>query len=77
MQAVITERQRRTLTISEAAQELGMSESKVRQWVRTGTLPSVQLSGHGGRILIPRAALERILEDALGTPALPAGGTAS
>ena len=47
-----------TLTVSEAAQALGLSRNSCYQAVETGTLPSLRI---GKRILIPRFALERLL----------------
>ena len=62
--ALTQRRERLTLTIAEAADELGVSETKVREWVRAAKLPALQLGGRGGKILIPRAGLERLLEGA-------------
>ena len=47
-----------TLTVSEAAQTLGLSRNSCYQAVETGALPSLRI---GKRILIPRFALERLL----------------
>lgn len=46
------------ITVSEAADLLGISRSTAYECVRTGELPSVRLAG---RILIPRQRLEAFL----------------
>lgn len=50
-----------TLTVQDTAQMLGLSRNSVYQGVLTGEIPHVKV---GKRILIPRAALERMLESA-------------
>ena len=47
-----------TLTVQEAATLLGIGRNSAYEAIKTGTLPSVQI---GRRILVPRAALERML----------------
>ena len=49
---------RLTLTVQEAATLLGIGRNSAYEAIKTGTLPSVQI---GRRILVPRAALERML----------------
>jgi excisionase family DNA binding protein len=49
------------LTTAEAALILRRSVPQVRAYVRAGSLPSVRLAEEG-RILIPRAALDKLLE---------------
>ena len=51
--------ERLTVTVTEAAELLGISRGMAYECVRTGELPSVRL---GGRILIPRRKLEDLLE---------------
>jgi excisionase family DNA binding protein len=51
--------QRRTLTIDEAARELGISKSSAYEAARTGELPTIKI---GKRILVPVVALERMLQ---------------
>ena len=46
-------------TVKEAAAALGVSAWTIREEIRTGRLESVRL---GTRILIPRRALERLVE---------------
>ncbi len=46
------------VSVTEAARLLGVGRTLAYRCVRTGELPSVTL---GGRILIPRSALERIV----------------
>ena len=48
---------RLTLTVTEAAQLLGIGRGTAYECVRTGELPSIKL---GGRIVIPQRALEAI-----------------
>jgi excisionase family DNA binding protein len=47
------------VTVPEAAEMLGISRNFAYQLVREGKLPSIRF---GKRILIPRAALEKMLE---------------
>lgn len=51
----------RTLTVEEAAQELGISRYLAYEQARTGQLAGVTVLRVGRRLLIPRAALERVL----------------
>ena len=51
--------QRRTLTIDEAARELGISKASAYEAARTGELPTIKI---GKRILVPVVALERMLQ---------------
>jgi excisionase family DNA binding protein len=50
---------RQTLTVEEAARTLGCGRNAAYQAVRRGEIPAIRL---GRRILIPRVALERLLE---------------
>ena len=47
------------LTVEEAAGMLRISRGLAYEMVRTGRLPSIRL---GRRLLVPRSALERMLE---------------
>ena len=49
---------RLTFTVEETAQLLGLSRGLAYEAVRNGEIPSIRI---GRRILIPRVALERIL----------------
>ena len=51
--------QRLTLTVDEAAQALGLSRNSCYQAAETGAIPSIRI---GKRILIPRFALEKLLD---------------
>lgn len=51
--------QKRTLTVEEAGQYLGICRTAAYEQVRSGVIPSVRI---GKRYLIPVAALERLLE---------------
>ena len=60
--------QRATLTVTQAAAVLGISRALAFECVRTGRLPAVKM---GRRILVPRVALERLLD--VGGPRLDDG----
>jgi excisionase family DNA binding protein len=47
-----------TFTVEEAAKLLGVSRGSAYEAVRRGELPSIRV---GKRILVPRAALERLV----------------
>jgi excisionase family DNA binding protein len=51
--------ERRTLSVPEAAKALGIGLSCAYEAARTGDLPTVKI---GKRILVPTAALDRLLE---------------
>ncbi len=51
--------ERLTLTVKEVQKLLGLSRGLVYQAIETGEIPSVRV---GRRILIPKAALIRLLE---------------
>ena len=51
--------ERLTVTVTEAADLLGISRGMAYECVRTGDIPSVRLRG---RILIPRRKLEALLD---------------
>lgn len=53
---------RLTLTIDEAAEMLGVSRDTVYRAVRAGQIPTLKLGAR--RLVIPRAAFERMLEQA-------------
>lgn len=52
--------ERLTLTVEEAAKLLGIGRNLAYEMARRGELPALHL---GRRILIPRHALERLLEE--------------
>lgn len=60
--------QRPTLTVEEAAVYLGVSRASAYNAARAGQLPTVRV---GRRLLVPTAALRRMLE--LGEPSREAG----
>ena len=62
--------ERLTVTVTEAAEILGVSRTSAYELVRAGTLPSVRL---GRRILIRRTTLEELVGSALPEPPLPEG----
>ena len=51
---------RLTLTVNEAAKMLGISRGLAYEMVKMGKIPSVHF---GKRVLIPRSALAKLLED--------------
>jgi excisionase family DNA binding protein len=51
---------RATMTVEEAAAYLGIGRSAAYEAARSGDLPVIRL---GRRLLVPRAALERMLAD--------------
>lgn len=55
------EPERLTLTVEEAAGLLGISRNLAYELVADGRLPSIRL---GRRVLVPRQALYRLLDDA-------------
>ena len=58
---MIKKTEKLTLTVDEAAQALGLSRNSCYQAAETGAIPSIRI---GKRILIPRFALERLLDGA-------------
>lgn len=52
--------QRRTVTVPEAARELGISRAKAYELARLGELPGVIKLGH--RYVVSRTALDRVLD---------------
>jgi excisionase family DNA binding protein len=50
--------QRATLTVEDAAEVLGIGRSAAYEGVRRGEIPSLRI---GRRLVVPRAALERLL----------------
>ena len=55
------ERERLTLSVEEAGRLLGISRALAYELVARGELPSLRL---GRRIVVPRRALERLVDDA-------------
>jgi len=51
---------RLVLSVKEARQQLGLSRGLMYDALRSGQIPSIRI---GRRILIPRAGLERLLEE--------------
>ena len=61
----------KTLTIEEAAQELGISRNGAYQAAGRGELPTIRI---GRRLLVPRAALAQMLGTVEPDPALSVEG---
>jgi excisionase family DNA binding protein len=51
---------RATLTVTEAAKLLGIGRQLAYEGVKTGQIPVIKV---GRRLLVPRAAVEKLLED--------------
>ena len=60
----MTKEHRRTLSVPEAGQELGIGRNQAYNAARSGEIPTIRI---GGRLLVPRAAFERLLDQG-GTP---------
>jgi excisionase family DNA binding protein len=52
---------RQTLKIEEAAKILGISRNTAYEAVKSGQVPTLKI---GRRLLVPRAALDRLLDSA-------------
>lgn len=63
--------ERLTVTVTEAAEILGVSRTSAYELVRAGTLPSVRL---GRRILIRRTTVEELVGSVLPNPPSGEGG---
>ena len=51
--------ERATLSVHETAEWLGLNVKSVYAGIRAGQIPSVRI---GGRVLVSKAALERLLD---------------
>jgi excisionase family DNA binding protein len=51
--------ERATITVEQAAKRLGVGRNQAYEAVKSGELPSLKI---GRRILVPRLALEKLLE---------------
>jgi excisionase family DNA binding protein len=60
--------QRLTLTVEEAASALGISRSFAYEAISKGEIPCIRI---GKRILVPKIALEKMLESPRGTAPEP------
>jgi excisionase family DNA binding protein len=54
-------KERKTLTVTEAAKALGICRNKAYEAARSGEIPTIKI---GKRLLVPLAALERMLQGA-------------
>lgn len=54
------EEERLTLTVKEAAKLLGIGRQLAYERVKTGEIPVIKI---GRRLLVPRRALEKLLEE--------------
>jgi excisionase family DNA binding protein len=55
--------QRRTVTVEQAAEMLGISRGSAYTLAKSGALPTVRL---GRRLLVPKAAMDRLLGETPG-----------
>lgn len=53
--------QRQTYTVSEVAKILGIGRNTAYEVCRNGEIPTIKI---GGRILIPRSAIDELLDGA-------------
>lgn len=53
--------EKKTLTVPEAGKTLGIGRSAAYEAARTGQLPTIRI---GRRLLVPSAALDRLLQGA-------------
>jgi len=53
--------EKQTYTVPQAGEVLGIGRSAAYQGVHTGEIPSIKI---GNRIVIPKAALDRMLNEA-------------
>ena len=63
LQLLAQAQQRSTLTVEEAAEMLGLSRAFAYEAVNRGEIPAIRI---GRRILVPKVALERLLNSADG-----------
>lgn len=60
-----TEHAQRTMSVTQAAEVLGISRTTAYECVRTGDLPALRL---GGRIVVPTQAIDDLLARASAPP---------
>jgi excisionase family DNA binding protein len=65
--------ERKTLSVEEAAEALGIGRTLAYEAVRRGEIPTVRI---GRRLLVPRAALDHLLAAALSADGHLPGGEA-
>lgn len=58
--------ERKTLTVEEAGRVLGLGRSAAYNAAKRGQLPTLRI---GHRVLVPRAALDRLIDAATVAPA--------
>jgi excisionase family DNA binding protein len=58
----IVEAERLTMSVTEAAEVIGISRAHAYEMVRVGRIPSIRL---GRRVVVPRKALEKFLDAAV------------
>ena len=55
----LAEAQRRTLSLEQAARQLGISRSSAYSYASDGLIPTIKL---GTRLLVPKAAFEKLMK---------------
>ena len=55
----LAEAQRRTLSVEQAACQLGISRSSAYSYASDGLIPTIKL---GTRLLVPKAAFEKLMK---------------
>jgi excisionase family DNA binding protein len=58
-------KERRTYTIEEAGRLLGIGRNQAYEAARRGDIPTIKI---GKRLLVPRAALDRLLDNGTSQP---------
>jgi len=69
---MITEIERETFTVDEAAKILGIGRSKAYEAIQSGEIPSLRF---GKRIVVPRQSIDRVLMSACQENKLPEAAT--